>query len=115
VPFPENPPVVRMQDYDHLRPYLHSRRLRWSYGAVRGRPGDAWQQQVTSLPVEELVLSLQKAGFQGIYIDRFGYADDGMEMESKLTSLTGAPPLESADKRLMFFRLGQGQAAASLR
>ena len=37
VPFPENPPVVGMTDYDHLRGYVHSDTLHWSYGGAKGR------------------------------------------------------------------------------
>ena len=32
IPFPEHPPVHGMIDYDHLRGYLHSDTLGWSYG-----------------------------------------------------------------------------------
>jgi phosphoglycerol transferase len=76
VPFPENPPVVNMSDYEHLRGYLHSETLRWSYGGVKGRKAFEWQQ---SLPGESqsLVESLRKKDFRAIWIDRRGYADQG--------------------------------------
>ena len=41
--FPESLAVGKMVGYDHGRAYLHSRSLRWSYGAMKGRHGDAWQ------------------------------------------------------------------------
>ena len=53
VPFPENPPVYRMSDYDHLRAYLHSDTLGWSYGGVKGRASD-WQQRLVGLSAESL-------------------------------------------------------------
>ena len=40
VPFPENPPVQQMSDYDLLRGYLHTHGLNWTYGAMKGRPQD---------------------------------------------------------------------------
>ena len=43
VAFPENPKVNRLNDYDLAKGYLHSTRLRWSYGAIKGRENDAWQ------------------------------------------------------------------------
>src|SRR5690606_21141663 len=43
--FPEAPPPGRMKDYDHLRGWIHlpPGRLRWSYGAMKGRPDGDWQ------------------------------------------------------------------------
>ncbi|AGA26341.1 hypothetical protein Sinac_1988 [Singulisphaera acidiphila DSM 18658] len=35
----------QMYDYSHFCGYLHSRRLRWSYGALRGRETEAWQSR----------------------------------------------------------------------
>ena len=37
--YPEAPPRARALDYDLFRPMLQSKHLRWSYGAMRGRPG----------------------------------------------------------------------------
>src|SRR5262249_14253134 len=54
VPFPEWPPVHRMLDYELVRPYLHSTDLRWSYGAMRGRPQD-WQEFLVEKPLPEVV------------------------------------------------------------
>jgi phosphoglycerol transferase len=105
VPFPEVPPVHRMNGYDHLRGYLHSRTLRWSYGAMKGREGDAWQQFVTSQPVEQMVKTLAQSDFAGIYLDRYGFADQGSELESKLIYLLDSKPLVSANQRLAFFSL----------
>ena len=36
VAFPEVPPRHRLQPYDALRPYLHSRTLHWSFPSMRG-------------------------------------------------------------------------------
>ena len=38
-PYPEAGPVGAMADYDLLRGFLHSTRLRWSYGGMKGTPG----------------------------------------------------------------------------
>src|SRR5262245_1664431 len=83
-PYPENPPPHRMMDYDHARGYLHSRTLKWSYPTMRGRWGDTWQSAVSRKPPEELVASLAAAGFSGLYVDRFGYADSAAELERDL-------------------------------
>src|SRR5207248_7982311 len=43
--FPEGVGAHRMEtSYELLRPYLHSRSLRWGFGAVHGRYAAAWQE-----------------------------------------------------------------------
>ena len=103
VPFPEWPPVNKMTDYDHLRAYLHSKTLRWSYGAMKGREAVIWQRIVTAKPVNEFLENLSSKGFSGVYLDRFGYQDTGAELEAKLSALLNTKPLISPDRRLVFF------------
>jgi len=103
VEFPESPPMVKMTDYQHLRPYLHSKTTRWSYGAIKGRPGSRQQKQLARRPTPELVGELKAAGFCGIYINRDGYEDKGYELESELGSLLGTYPVRSDDGSLLFF------------
>jgi phosphoglycerol transferase len=105
VPFPESPPTVKMSDYDPFVPYLHSRLLRWSYGAMRGRSGDAWQARREGKKGSDLVDSLAVAGFDGVYVDRNGYADRGRATEADLEATLGARPLVSADGRRALFDL----------
>ncbi len=102
--FPEAGNFQRLSDYDQARPYLHSSRLRWSYGAVRGRPAD-WAARFKDAPIAELVPELRRRGFRGIEIDRFGYADNGASVEAELQRRLGERPLVSRDARLAFFAL----------
>jgi phosphoglycerol transferase len=104
-PFPESKGAYQMQDYDHLRGYYNSRRLRWSFGAMKGRPADLWQQSIAAQPVPEMLESLAKAGFSGLYVDRFGYEDQGQKIEAELASLLGPVTLVSRNQRLSFFNL----------
>jgi len=103
VPFPENPPVNKMIDYSHLKGYLHSEKLRWSYGAMKGRPMDAWQRMVAGMPVDDMLKTLSETGFEGIYIDSYGYQDGGSKLMSDIRQILGAEPLISDNKRLYFF------------
>lgn len=103
--FPENPKIRQMKDYDLAKGYLHSSRLKWSYGVVKNREGDVWQKIVTARPVNEMVESLSIAGFSGIWIDRFGYSDDGANPERELASLLQSTPLVSGNGRLVFYNL----------
>jgi len=104
--FPEYGPVNLMPDYSHLHAYLNSSKLHWSYGAMRGRPVDEWQKEVSAKPPSEMARTLVLWGFAGIYIDRFGYPDQGKAIESEVGQILGGePPLESENKRLAFFSL----------
>ncbi len=103
--FPENPKVNRMSDYDLVRGFLHSRQLRWSYGMIKGREGDIWLRMITAKPAEEMVESLAWAGFSGVYIDRFGYYDNGAKIESDLSTALSVTPIISPNERLVFFDL----------
>jgi phosphoglycerol transferase len=105
VTFPESPPVQRMRDYDLLRGYLHSKTLRWSYGAMRGRMGDLWQGEVAAKPLDEMLGILALAGFSGIYIDRYGYSDQAVGLEAKLSGLLNTKPINSANQRMAFFNM----------
>ena len=93
-----------MEDYDHLRGYLHSRHLRWSYGAMKGRPAD-WAAQLRVRGLALVVPAVAASGFDGIYVDRDGYGDDGRATEAKLRRLVGATPLLGSSGRQLFFDL----------
>jgi hypothetical protein len=104
MPFPDGGVVHRMTDYDLVRGYLHSDGLHWSFGAMSGRPED-WQAELARRPLELQVDAAASAGFDGVYVDRFGYADSARSLERRLRELTGEPPITSADNRLFFFDL----------
>jgi phosphoglycerol transferase len=96
--FPEDIPTHMSGDYDLLRPYIATEDLRWSYGGMKFREAE-WQQLLASAPADDLLDDLVAAGFQGLLIDRFGYADNGADLESSLTALTGQQPRVSTDGR----------------
>lgn len=103
VEFPEGAAVNLLTDYELARGYLHSRHLRWSYGAMKKRSGDQWLRHVTQKPAPEMLESIVFAGFQGIYIDRLGYRD--FELENQLRAILRQTPLVSDNQRLAFFDL----------
>jgi len=75
VDYPENPPIANMGDYEHFRPYLHSRFLRYSYGSDRGRPRERWQKEAVQLGASKLVSKLETYGFSAILINKKGFLD----------------------------------------
>ncbi|MGI8412067.1 MAG: hypothetical protein ACR2LV_04475 [Solirubrobacteraceae bacterium] len=113
VPFPEGYPKTRPGDqvatyatkYELLRGYLHSSTLRWSYGAIKGRPGN-WAAQLAGQPLSFVVAAVGAAGFDGIWVDPAGFeAAKARQVRTALVSLLGETPLVSPDADLWFFDL----------
>lgn len=102
-PFPENGKVNNLHDYELGKPYLHSNKLKWSYGAILGRESGEWQKALVTKPVHEFLREIASAGFKGIYIDRRGFADSGREIESQLRSSLRRQPIVSNNGNNLFF------------
>ncbi len=112
LPFPEYVLVDRgghavVSGYVNFRGYFHSRRLRWSYGAMKGREVAAWQESVAELPASVMVDRLGKAGFSGVYLDRSSYLDRGDSALREIVGVLGPPTIIDASQDLMFFPLGR--------
>jgi hypothetical protein len=105
VSYPETKFPFKMTDYDHFRCYLHSTKIRWSYGAMKGRPCDAWQKSVSSKPAAEFIREISDRGFKGIYIDRNGYEDNGERIIHEIRTILGVEPITSEDTKMIFFSL----------
>ncbi len=122
--FPEVPPVEDKPVYDELRGYLHSRTLRWSSGAMRGRPQAWWGEQIgreidrlnsnsvsrsggalKTPDLHDVLDTLVLAGFSGIYLDRRGLPDKGKTMVARLQASLDTTPIENSDGHLVFFNL----------
>lgn len=90
--FPESP-VPGLGSYEHFRPYLYSNRLRYSFGSQKGRPREAWQQQVATLPPEKAIREIASRGFDAIYINRRGFQDGGKALENAIREAGYTRPL----------------------
>ena len=117
--FPEVIPPGKMKDYDPFRGFLHDDgSLRWSYGAIQGRPDADWQVRLRDRvgPVGALP-SLLGLGFTGLWVDTYGYTDGGREI-AQIQGTVGVEPIRSMDGRFLFYdlrpykaRLGRSQAS----
>jgi hypothetical protein len=105
VDFPEGPQVRHATDYEHLRPYLHSRRLRFSYGSDKGRARDAWQHRAEALEPEALADALERIGFAGLLVNRKGYEDGAQSLRERLAASGRLEAWESPDGDFLFVRL----------
>jgi hypothetical protein len=115
VPYPENPPVHDMTDYAHLRPYLTSSSLRWSYGAFRGTSLADWQLALPQKSTPALVDDLVATGFCAVEVDRAGFADRGASLSSEFTALLGKPISTTTEGRLVAWDLRQARDALTAR
>jgi phosphoglycerol transferase len=84
--FPESPPVHDASTYEMMRPYLVTKTVRFSFGAVRGRNREAWQWEVQKMPAKEMIDTLESYGFNAILINRKGFADQGQDLLQKLAA-----------------------------
>jgi phosphoglycerol transferase len=90
--FPEGQKDL-INSYAHFKGPLHSRSLKWSFGAMRGREPDLWQRQTAQLDVSDMIHELKDKGFTGLYLDKFGYLDAADQMMRELSKVLKRPPL----------------------
>ena len=105
ISFPENGPVGAMFDYDPFIGYLHTKHLRWSYGAMKGRPEADWQKSLNALPTRTALAGLAAVGFRGVFINRRGYTITGPGFENSVRTALGAAMVTSDDNRLVYYDL----------
>ena len=75
-PYPADSGDVGIGVYEHFKPYLVSRQLRWSYPAMN--PDQlGWQYEVANLAAADVPRHLARAGFQAILITRAALPDRG--------------------------------------
>ncbi len=104
--FPETPVMHRLHSYQMMAGVLHSKDLHWSYGGTKGRPGDLFYRALAQEPMSHQIEVIRKLGFDGIYIDRRGYADNGEAIIQELSQLLQQPPLlQSDNKEMVFYKL----------
>ncbi|MDD2799969.1 MAG: hypothetical protein PHE96_00810 [Methylococcales bacterium] len=88
LPFTGFPPLAmfnKMESYDHVRPFLWSHHLKWSWPSFSQRHR-AWQTKMQTLQGNDLIRAAIFSGFDAIWIDRFAYLDEGRELISSLHS-----------------------------
>ncbi|MDR2446411.1 MAG: hypothetical protein LBD58_03830 [Treponema sp.] len=104
--YPEGGPQNNMDDYQLFTGLVHSKHLKWSYGAMKGRYSDYWHAVVNRLPLEERLNVLSIVGFEGIYIDRRAYgAAEIAVLEKELSDLLHVSAIYSENNNLAFFSM----------
>jgi hypothetical protein len=88
---------ARMRPYDHFKPYIVSRDLRWSYPALSNRQF-AWQEAASQLEPADLASLAAETGFAFILMDRYGYADGAAAVLTALKADPGTKFLLEGDR-----------------
>ena len=105
ISFPEGPYIGKVKHYDQMIGYIYGDRLKWSYGAVKGRESDRWLSAlVRTEPLKQIAI-LKSSGFSGIYIDRRGYKDRAASLEKIFSKLSKNKAMVSGDRTKSFFRI----------
>lgn len=73
--YPEVDAVNDMKDYEHFRPYLYSKTLRFSYGSDKGRTRERWQREAEQLGPPGLIPLLERYGFSAVLLNKKAYVD----------------------------------------
>jgi len=108
--FPEGEPVNRVQIYDLVSGFIHSKNLKWSFGGMKGREGDLFYRALSIEPIERQLEVIKQLGFGGIYIDRRGYLDSANSLIEKLTLLLKTPPtITREDGEIIFLKIDPAQ------
>lgn len=102
--FPEAVPKPGFPFYDQLRGYLHSERLRWSFGDVTGQPTE-WRDDLDGRPAEEVLRAAAALGFAGLEVSRRGYRDRAVGLESELRRLLAVDPVVGVGGDVAFYDL----------
>lgn len=106
--FPENGPVHEMGDYEHFRPYLHTKNLRFSYGTVKGRKGSDWQAKLDDNKPLEVTTELVAKGFGHVLINRRAYVDQGEGLKNRLEGAGMREIMQNRDFFILEIAGGKG-------
>jgi phosphoglycerol transferase len=110
-PFPVDSGIEWMKTYDHFRPYLSSRHLRWSY-PVMTRDQAQWERGLGRVPQAQWPRRLAQEGFAAILVNRSGYQDRGQALLQELTEGPGGAAPLMQDQDFVALDLRHFQAAS---
>jgi hypothetical protein len=105
-PYPAIAAIGHASGYDEMIGYVHSEHLRWSAGAIVGRPAD-WEAAASTLPASRMLEEVSAVGFSGVWVDTFALGGESAKALPVLRGLLGVAPLVSSDGRLYFFDMSR--------
>ena len=88
----------KMTTYAHGQPHLWSSHLNWSWPSFSQRHR-AWQDKIPTLRDEALLKYLVFSGFDLVWVDRYGYKDNGTELIKMLINAGAKEQLAGSSDR----------------
>lgn len=82
--FPENGSINEMVDYEHLRLYLNTSNLKFSYGDFKGRENAQWQLSLSNLELPILIKKIEAFGFDVFVVNKLAYKDHGVSIKQRM-------------------------------
>jgi len=98
--FPGDAGLLKMRCYDHARPYVWSKHLRWSWPSF-SRINRTWSAKINQLNAPQLINALAVSGFSAIWIDKYGYGDEGQQLIANLIAAGAKDVLPGISTRYM--------------
>ncbi len=71
VPYPESHAIRDIASYDNIRGYLHTSRLKWSFGSMKGREWDLRLRSIAD-DATQMLERLIVVGFRALLVDKRG-------------------------------------------
>jgi phosphoglycerol transferase len=102
-PFPENPPIVKLPDYELMFPALIDTKLRWSYGAMKNTPAASIYTTFQTMNTKQLIIEAKKSGYCAIHYDSRGYPNN--QVLQALTQYLGTPFVRGFQNQWYAFKL----------
>ena len=114
VQFPETAPLYKEGYYEFLKPYLHSRNLKWSYGAIKGRDSDLLHIAIGSLSSSQQALAIFKTGFSGVLINKLACKDACIDFESQIKNISYQESIINKESSNVFYRIDVNKMSDSM-
>ncbi len=105
VEYPETIAPGTMQTYHHSLGLIGSKSLKWSYGTMKGSPGDDFWRSLSNEDITTQVRVVSRLGFAGIYVDLRGYEGGGSQIVTELMEAGGYDQRFRGDRSVVFFRI----------
>lgn len=71
--FPEVGPIKKMGDYEHLRAFLNTKDIKFTYGNGKGRGIELWQSKIELDYDGQFIDQIESYGFSAIYFNKKAY------------------------------------------
>lgn len=90
--FPESP-APGVGAYEQFRPYVLGSGLHWSFGTVKGRPREAWIEELSKKDAKGVVADLRARGFAAVVVNRNGFPERARGVEAAILDAAGTTNL----------------------